>query len=195
MDIYGCEIYCKSVYKKFYNKELINYPLFTFRDQLHYSKLGIEQIRPFHYQSVDRFKLDEEMKEFIDYKTYGWKHGENSYTDFVGSYLLPRKFESIKELYIYLLELDSLLSKEEARNILNCEPSFDYTDVIGDEYLDLIDSPIVERSEYESYDFKSANYLIYYLYLLRTVPYTFYIKYSQKIDKYDYHRFRRSSWS
>lgn len=180
--------YIKDVYRKFYKKELVNYPLFEFKDQLYYNTLNIEQIRPFHYQNVDRFKLDEEMKEFINYKSYGWKHGENSYTDFIGSYLLPRKFGIDKRIvYLSARIRTGLLTKDEARNILNCEPSFD-TDIIGDEYMDLIDSPIVDRSEYDSYNFKEANWMIYYIYLCGTVPYTFYIKYSQKIDEFDYHK-------
>lgn len=180
--------YIKDVYRKFYKKELVNYPLFEFSDQLHYNNLNIQQIRPFHYQSVDRFELDKEMKEFINYKSYGWKHGENSYTDFVGSYLLPRKFGIDKRIvYLSARIRTGLLRKDEARNILNCEPSFD-TDILGDEYMDLIDSPIVDRSEYDSYNFEEANWMIYYLYLCGTVPYTFYIKYSQKIDQFDYHK-------
>lgn len=185
--------YIKDVYRCFYKKDLVNYPLFEFKDQLHYNKLGIEQIRPFHFQNVDRFKLEEEMKEFINYKSYGWKHGENSYTDFVGSYLLPRKFGIDKRIvYLSARIRSGLLLKEEARNILNCEPSFD-TDIIGDEYMDLIDSPIVDRNKYDSYNFKEANWLIYYLYLCGTVPYTFYIKYSQKIDGLDYHKLEEVS--
>jgi len=180
--------YIKDVYKRFHKKELVNFPLFEFKDQLHYNKLNIEQIRPFHYQNVNRFELDKEMKEFINYKSYGWKHGENSYTDFVGSYLLPRKFGIDKRIvYLSARVRSGLLTKEEARNILNCEPSFD-TDILGDEYMDLIDSPIVDRSEYDSYNFKEANWMIYYLYLCGTVPYTFYIKYSQKIDEFSYHK-------
>lgn len=180
--------YIKDVYKRFHKKELVNFPLFEFKDQLHYNKLNIEQIRPFHYQNVNRFELDKEMKEFINYKSYGWKHGENSYTDFVGSYLLPRKFGIDKRIvYLSARVRSGLLTKEEARNILNCEPSFD-TDILGDEYMDLIDSPIVDRSEYDSYNFKEANWMIYYLYLCGTVPYTFYIKYSQKIDEFNYHK-------
>lgn len=179
--------YIKDVYRRFFKKELINYPLFEFKDQLHYNKLEIKQIRPFHYQNVNRFDLDKEMKKFINYKSYGWKHGENSYTDFVGSYLLPRKFGIDKRIvYLSARIRTGLLNKEEAQNILNCEPSFD-TDIIGDEYMDLIDSPIVDRSKYDSYNFKEANWMIYYLYLCGTVPYTFYIKYSQKLDDFDYH--------
>ena len=180
--------YIKDVYRKFFKKELVNYPLFDFKDQLHYNTLNIEQIRPFHFQDVNRFELDEEMKKFIGYKSYGWKHGENSYTDFVGSYLLPRKFGIDKRIvYLSARIRTGLLTKDEARNILNCEPSFD-TDILGDEYMDLIDAPIVDRSEYDSYNFKEANWMIYYLYLCGTVPYTFYIKYSQKIDEFDYHK-------
>ena len=53
--------------------------------------------------------------------------------------------------------------------------------------MDLIDSPIVDRNEYDNYNFKEANWMIYYLYLCGTVPYTFYIKYSVKLEQFDYH--------
>lgn len=185
--------YIKDVYRRFFKKELINFPLFDFKDQLHYNVLNIQQIRPFHYQNINRFELDKEMKEFINYKSYGWKHGENSYTDFVGSYLLPRKFGIDKRIvYLSARIRTGLLTKDDARNILNCEASFD-TDILGDEYMDLIDSPIVDRSEYDSYNFKEANWMIYYLYLNGTVPYTFYIKYSKKIEEFDYHKLEEVS--
>lgn len=178
--------YVESVYKKFYNKELTNFPLFKFSDQIHYSNLKIKQIRPFHYQNINRFELDEEMKVFVDFESYGWKHGENIYTDFIGSYLLPKKFNIDKRIvYLSARIRTGLLSKKEAQNILNCEPSFDIN-LIGDEYLDLVDSPISSREEYDSYNFKEANWLIYYLCLLGTLPYTFYIKYSKKIDTLNY---------
>ena len=136
---------------------------------------------------MNRYELDEEMKQFIDWQVYGWKHGENVYTDFIGSYLLPKKFGIDKRIVFLSARIRSgLLTKEEANNILNCEACFD-TYLVGDEYLDLIDSPIVSRDNYDRYNFKEANWLIYYLYLLGTVPYTFYVKYSNKIDEFDYH--------
>jgi len=178
--------YIKDVYRKIFNKELENYPLLTFTDQYNYSKLGIEQIRPFHYKNVDRFKLDEEMKEYIDWKYYGWKHGENIYTDFIGSYLLPKKFGIDKRIVYLCAKIRSgLITKEDAREVLKSEPCFD-TAIIGNEYLDLINSPIVDRESYDRYNFKEANWLIYYLYLLGTIPYTFYTKYSIKIDQFNY---------
>jgi tRNA(Ile)-lysidine synthase TilS/MesJ len=178
--------YIQSIYYKFNKKKLENYPLFSFSDQYNYSKLGIEQIRPFYYNDINRFELDEEMKKYIDWKSYGWKHGENIYTDFIGSYLLPRKFGIDKRIvYLSAKIRTNLITKEEATNILNCESCFD-TDQIGDDYLNLIDSPITNRENYECYNFKEASLLIYYLYLLGTIPYTFYIKYSKKIEGMDY---------
>ncbi len=178
--------YIKDVYRKFFNKELENFPLFTFTDQYHYSQLGIEQFRPFHYKNVDRFKLDQEMKEFIGWESYGYKHGENIYTDFIGSYLLPKKFGIDKRIVYLSAKIRSgLLTKDEAKNYLNVESNFDIN-TIGNEYLDLINSPIVERENYDRYNFKEANWLIYYLYLLGTVPYTFYTKYSKKIEEFNY---------
>jgi hypothetical protein len=177
--------YIKDIYNKFIKKELLNYPLFTFKDQIYYNSLNIKQIRPFYYKNIDRFKLDEEMKNFIDWKNYGFKHGENIYTDFIGSYLLPKKFGIDKRIiYLSARIRAGLLNKEDARNILNCKSSFDIS-IIGDEYLNLIDSPIINRSEYDHYNFKEAKWLIYYLYLSGTVPYTFYIKYSEKIENLD----------
>ncbi len=178
--------YIKDIYKRFFNKELENYPLFTFQDQFHYSQLGIEQFRPFHYKNIDRFKLDEEMKEFIGWESYGYKHGENIYTDFIGSYLLPKKFGIDKRIVYLSAKIRSgLTTKDEAKNILNIGSNFD-TNTIGDEYLNLINSPIVERENYNRYNFKEANWLIYYLYLLGTIPYTFYVKYSHKIEEFNY---------
>ena len=61
--------------------------------------------------------------------------------------------------------------------------------------MDLIDAPIVDRSEYDSYNFKEANWMIFYLYLCGTIPYTFYIKYSQKIEEFNYHTLKDVSES
>lgn len=178
--------YVSGIYKKFMKKELVNFPLFTFTDQLHYAKIGIEQVRPYHFKNVNRDKYDEEMKKYIGWRNYGWKHGENKYTDFIGSYLLPRKFGIDKRIvYLSALVRCGKITKEEAWNELNIEPDYD-TSLVGEEYLKLINSKVVDRDEYDSYDFKKAKWLIYYLYVTRAVPYTFYIKYSEKV-KYDYH--------
>lgn len=179
--------YIESIYETYYNKKLVNFPLFTFSDQIHYAEIGIVQIRPFYYKSVDRNLLDEEMTEFINWKTYGWKHGENTYTDFVGSYLLPRKFNIDKRIvYLSARIRSGYLNKNDARNMLNVESCFDLN-LLGDEYIDLIDSPIQDRSVFKKYDFKKYKWIVYYLYLLGVVPYTFYIKYTDKVDM-EYHK-------
>lgn len=178
--------YISGIYRKFFKKDLKNFPLFTFSDQLHYSNLKIEQVRPFHYKNVDRSKYDEIVKKELGWRSYGWKHGENKYTDFVGSYLLPRKFGIDKRIvYLSAQVRSGVIDKDDAWDVLNIEPDYD-TNLIGEEYLSLINGPVKSRDLYEKYDFKRAKWLIYYLYVTRAVPYTFYIKYSEKV-KYDYH--------
>ena len=49
--------YIESVYRKFYHKDLTNFPLFTFADQIKYSLLNIKQIRPYHYNDINREKI------------------------------------------------------------------------------------------------------------------------------------------
>ena len=174
--------YIQSVYKTYYNKELTNFPLFTFTDQMKDGIKGIIQGRPYHYQNVNRKILDKEMKNFIKWENYGWKHGENIYTDFVGSYLLPRKFGIDKRIvYLSALVRSGYMDKEEAINKLNIESNYD-TSLIGDEYLSLINSKINSRDKFEKYDFKKYKWIIYYLYLIGVVPYTFYKKYSESIN-------------
>jgi len=168
--------YIQSVYKTYYNKELTNFPLFTIVDQIKYGIKGIVQVRPYHYKNVNRKILDKEMKEFIGWNNYGWKHGENMYTDFVGSYLLPRKFGIDKRIvYLSALVRSGYMEKEEARNELNIESNYD-TSLIGNEYLSLINSKVQSRDNFDKYDFKKYKWLIYYLYLIRVVPYTFLYK-------------------
>ena len=174
--------YIESIYTTYYNKKLINYPLFTFSDQIKYSLKNIEQVRPYYYKNVNRQILDKEMIDYIGWEKYGWKHGENIYTDFIGSYLLPRKFGIDKRIvYLSARIRSGYIDKFEALNELNIESTFD-TSLIGEEYIQCIHNDVNPRDKFEKYDFKKYKWLIYYMYITKAVPYTFYIKYSDKID-------------
>jgi tRNA(Ile)-lysidine synthase TilS/MesJ len=180
--------YIQSVYHKYYKDKLKNFPLFTFSNQIEYANKGIEQIRPYYYLNVNRKELDKEMIVYIKWKKYGWKHGENIYTDFVGHYLLPRKFGIDKRIvYLSALVRTGEMKKEDARDEMNIESNFD-TSMVGDEYISLIDSPVVSRNTFDKYNFKKYKWLIYYLYVIGTVPYTFYAKYTDKVS-YNYSRY------
>jgi len=173
--------YIQDIYKTFYNKSLTNFPLFKFSDQIKYGIENIQQVRPFYYKNIDRKILDVEMKEFIGWENYGWKHGENLYTDFVGSYLLPKKF-GIDKRIVYLSAQIRMgeLTKKTAMRKLNMEATFDIS-IIKKEYLDLADSSIKSRDNYKKFDYVKYKWVIFYLYIKNIVPYTFYIKYSENI--------------
>lgn len=171
--------YIQSIYKTFCNKDLKNYPLFTFKDQLYYALKGIKNIRPFHYK-LDREKLESEMKQLINWQDYGGKHCENIYTEFVGSYLLPNKFNIDKRIvYLSAQVRSGAISKEFAKDIFSDKAEFDMNKLGSHKarIKKLIESPIRDRKIFGHYDFKKYKVLIWILAKFKVVPYTFYKKY------------------
>lgn len=162
--------YIRSVYKWHTGRKLNNYPLFTFKDQLYYALKRIKQVRPFHY-NIGREKYEQDMIKLCNWKSYGAKHCENVYTAFVGSDLLPNKFDIDKRIvYLSAKVRSGLTTREEAEEILKTIPS---TEVYDWDY----DEVIRDRSEFKRYNFKKYRPLIWLLAKLKVVPYTFYKKY------------------
>ena len=171
--------YIRSVYNKFTGLDLINYPLFTFKDQLFYALMGIKNVRPFHYK-WDRESMEEEMKRFINWQDYGGKHCENVYTEFVGSFLLPNKFNIDKRIvYLSAQVRSGKLTKDQAREIFNIPSTFDTSKLgtVEQRIMKLISLKKTDRRNFERYNFKKYKALIWILAKLKVVPYTFYIKY------------------
>jgi hypothetical protein len=171
--------YIRSVYKWYTGNDLFNYPVFTFWDQIKAGINGIVQVRPFHY-GFYRKHAEREMIEYIGWQSYGGKHCENLYTEFVGSYLLPVKFGIDKRIVYYSAQVRSgLMTKEDAQIKLSKRPEFDFTkfgesaDVIFKATL----GDIGDRSNFDRYNFKAYRPLIWILMKLKVVPYTFYKKY------------------
>jgi hypothetical protein len=173
--------YIKSVYKRFTNKELINYPLFTFFDQIFYAMKGIKNVRPFHYMFISqRKRLEDEMKEFISWQDYGGKHCENIYTEFIGSYVLPKYFDIDKSIvYLSAQVRSNQITKRRAKQLLREKSKFDKKKMKNfKEYDDLIKKNFkLQRYDFDRYDFKKYRAFIWILYKLKVVPYTFYKKY------------------
>lgn len=173
--------YIRSVYRWYCGKELQNYPLFTFQDQIMSSLRGIKQIRPFHFMSqLDRDRNEMDMKKFINFQWYGGKHKENIYTDYVGFELLPNKFGIDKRLvYLSAKVRSGLLTKDEAYEELEKDSSFDMSKLgsRGQIIAWTANAPIRNRDNFDRYNFKKYRPLIWILYKLGVVPYTFYKKY------------------
>jgi len=174
--------YIESVYETHTGNPLVNYPLFTFKDQIKYGLKGIKQIRPFHYIK-DRTEIESQMKQAIKWQDYGGKHCENIYTEFVGAYLLPNKFNIDKRIvYLSARVRSGTLDKSEAKMIMQIKPYFDLKKLGGwlDQLpFDVLRNKIGDRDDYDRYNFKKYRAVIWLLMKLKIVPYTFYIKYAK----------------
>lgn len=176
--------YICSVYSKMTGKELKNYPLFTFKDQLYYAWKGIKNVRPFHYLSIDeRKQYEERMINFTGWQSYGGKHCENIYTEFVGSYYLPQLHHIDKRIvYISALVRSQQITKKEGKMKMNAPVEFDlnklrgYTDEIKG-YLNDFESNQKQRIDFDRYNFRKYRLFIWMLAKMKVVPYTFYVKY------------------
>lgn len=171
--------YIEDIYFKHTGLKLKNYPLFTLWDQIFYGLIGIKNVRPFHY-NFNREIIEKEMKEFIDWKDYGGKHCENIYTEFVGSYLLPIKFNIDKRIvYLSAQVRTGSLTKNEAKYIFSQKSKFDLSKIYekDEKIIKLIESEIKSRDIYKKYNFKKYKFLIWILSKIKVVPYTFYKKY------------------
>jgi len=169
--------YIRSVYSWFTGgRTLKNYPLFTFKDQIKYSLKGIKNIRPFHYM-VDRTELDAEMIEFCKWQSYGAKHGENLYTEFVGSVLLPNKFKIDKRIvYLSAQVRSGLISKENARIRFDYKAPIDLAKFPA-EWMQQVGAEKRTHKDFKTYNFKKYRPLIWLMAKMKIVPYTFYKKY------------------
>jgi len=173
--------YISSVYEWFTSKKLVDYPLFTFKDQIIYALKGIKQVRPFHY-GFDRLTAEKEMKEFINWQDYGGKHCENIYTEFVGAALLPLKFGIDKRIvYLSAQVRSGKITRNHAKNMFDEKPVFDFKK-LGIREVDimhLMSSQIQPRTNFKKYNFKRYKFIIWLLAKCKVVPQTFYIKYAK----------------
>jgi hypothetical protein len=175
--------YIQSVYEWFTCGKLSNFPLFTFWDQIRCAIKGIKQVRPFHYMLPEkRAKLDAEMISHIGWQAYGGKHCENVYTEFVGSYLLPAKFQIDKRIvYLSARVRSGVITRAEAEKEMSMRSDFDFTKLgsDADTIANLIMSDIQPRENFARYNFKRYKFLIWILAKMKVVPWTFYVKYAK----------------
>lgn len=118
--------YIRDVYRLFgQGWELERFPNLTFSDQLRWAMKGIKQVRPFYYCDFDREAAAAMLADRYGWQSYGAKHAENTYTEFIGYYYLPRKFGIDKRiLYLSALVRSGKMEKEAARKALSRPPDY-----------------------------------------------------------------------
>ena len=172
--------YIQDVYRKYTGKELKNYPLFSITDQIKYGLKGIVHVRPFHYIEVNQRQRNSilDILKAQGWQDYGAKHCENTYTEWIGSYVLPKKFNIDKRIvYLSAQIRNNDLDKQEAKYWLQVTSEFDLTR-IPVEYKEIVEkAPIQERTNFDRYNFRKYKFIFWLLMRLKVVPYTFYVKY------------------
>jgi tRNA(Ile)-lysidine synthase TilS/MesJ len=181
--------YVESVYYLHTNDhgKLQHFPLLGFWEQIWYAFRGITQVRPLYYLNPDVEKWKAALKTF-GWKEYGSKHSENIYTEFIGSYYLPRKFGIDKSLTYQsaLIRSGKMLKSDRQDAKL---PDFDLwklrligerLDLNNDDFNIIMHAPKATFNEYKTYHktFKRWKILLWILMRLSLIPYTFFKKYT-----------------
>jgi len=158
-----------------------SFPLLTLWDQIKYALRGITHVRPLYY--VDSESVRRELYD-LGWRDYGAKHSENIYTEFVGSYLLPRKFWIDKRrTYEGALIRSGRKNKEDIN--LNFYPEFSDEKIkmiekrIGMSIDDIMSVRIQYRDKYKKYNFRKYKLFLWVLMKLGLIPLTFYRKYTK----------------
>jgi len=175
--------YIRSVYKRYTGKKLKTFLNYTFWNQLQGALKGIRQIRVFHYKHISDEEKRMTMKNF-GWLDYGPKHGENTYTKFIGYYMLPRKWDIDKRrVYLSAQIRSGLITKAQAKGKLMETVSLevDFDEIERRTGVKVSDALLADRQTYEDFDhynFKAWKPLLWLMVKLGLTSYNFYKKYT-----------------
>jgi N-acetyl sugar amidotransferase len=113
--------YIKSVHRKFGSEKLKTFPFFTLSKFLWLTFVRkIKMISILNYIDYDKQKAMQVLVGKLDWKYYGGKHYESTYTKFYQGVILPEKFNIDKrKLHLSALILSGQMSRNEAIEELN----------------------------------------------------------------------------
>jgi tRNA(Ile)-lysidine synthase TilS/MesJ len=170
--------------------ELKHFVQLTFWQQLKHAVGGIKNIRPLYYIDYVPNREIERLGALYGWKPYGPKHSENTYTWFVGAYLLPEKFKIDKRItYLSALTRSEFIIKYEAEYMLKQPIVYDKNEIIAilrrlemtwGDFTRIMAKPRKLYTDFETYKtaFKKWKWLLWVCMKLRFIPRTFYIKYT-----------------
>ena len=116
--------YILGIYKKFTGRKLRNFPLLSFYKKVYYEKLlNIKFLPIFNYYHFSLDTAKRVISEELNWKDYGGKHLESTYTKFYQGYILPQKFGYDKRKgHLSNLICSKNISREKALDILKRSP-------------------------------------------------------------------------
>ena len=165
----------KSIHRLFGKRKLSQYKTINFFEYFFYYPFikGMEVVLPLNFMPYNKGEALKFLKEKINYKEYGRKHGESLFTKFFQNYYLPKKFNMDKRrLHLSSQILSKCLTREEALRELQ-KPLYGEIELSQDKAyiakkleisVDELDRFIYEKgSHYSEY----ANWDIYYKLMIK----------------------------
>jgi N-acetyl sugar amidotransferase len=127
----------KDIHSKFGSVKLKTYPTFDFKKHVYYSSvLKLVPISILNYVPYNKKEIKEFITRELNWRDYGGKHYESSFTKFYQAYILPEKFKIDKrKAHLSTLICAGQISKEEALEELK-QPLYDPKELQADkEYV------------------------------------------------------------
>lgn len=110
----------KDIYRRFTGKKLTGLPTISLWQYIYYRFIkGIKIINLLDFYEYNRKEAIELLTEKYDYKDYGEKHGESTFTKWFQNWFLPRRFGVDKRKpHLSSLILSGQMTRDEALNEL-----------------------------------------------------------------------------
>lgn len=154
--------YVKSIQKLYGEKQVKSFPIMNMWEYIFYSLYGIRYIRLLYYLPYNEKQVLETLSNELDWKNYGSKHFESTYTTFYQSYILTRKFNIDKrKIHYSALIRSGQLSREKALELLQkdtfegglemIEYNIKKLGLSSKEFENIMKSPVKSFKNYPSY--------------------------------------------
>ena len=106
----------KDIHNKYGSVKLKTYPTFDFKKYVYYSAiLKLNPISILNYVPYNKKEIKKVIKNELDWRDYGGKHYESTFTKFYQAYILPQKFKIDKrKAHLSTLICSGQISKDEA---------------------------------------------------------------------------------
>ena len=166
---YQDPLYIKSIHKIFGKQNLSSFPIMSASGFLYLSLIkGIKWIRLLYYLPYHESEAVNYLIQNYNWKNYGGKHFESTYTKFYQSYILTRKFSIDKrKLHYSALIRSKQMERENAMELVKTDPFAAGKELI--EYnLKKLDISLLEFEEIMNAQVKSfRDYPSYYNHILK----------------------------
>ena len=185
--------YIEEIHKKYGDGDLSKFDNFYITDIVKYKIIaGIKTILPLNYIKYSYDKVEQILKDEVNWNYYGGHHHESLLTKFVVSSYLPRKFNIDRRLTSYSAMVRSnLMTKIQAKKILLEKPISEKDEINLREYI--LDKLDLSKKDFENImkmknknfrNFKTYyNFFQYFkipvkiLYKLNFIPKLLYLRY------------------